>query len=104
MTIRDQNLETTGAVYLTFDNVGVGKIIAEEVMKAKPDGNYAIILGDPGDPNAEGYLVYGCRCTMVSSVEGVKDLDPVYRRDNISGELIDNMTYKDWEEARRGEG
>ena len=58
----------------------------------------------PGDPSAEGYLVYGCRCTMVSSVEGVKDLDPVYRRDNISGELIDNMSYKDWEAARRGEG
>ena len=33
-------------------NKGVGKIIAQEVMKVKPDGNYAIILGDPGDPNA----------------------------------------------------
>ena len=58
----------------------------------------------PGDPNAEGYLVYGCRCTLVSAVEGVKDLDPVYRRDNISGEKIDNMSYKEWEAARRGEG
>ena len=58
----------------------------------------------PGDPDAEGYLVYGCRCTLVSAVEGVKDLDPVYRRDNISGELIDNMSYKEWEAVRRGEG
>lgn len=58
----------------------------------------------PGDPSAEGYLVFGCRCSLVSAVDGVKDLDPVYRRDNISGELIDNMTYKDWEAARRGEG
>jgi uncharacterized protein with gpF-like domain len=58
----------------------------------------------PGDPNAEGYLVYGCRCTLVSAVEGVKDLDPVYRRDNISGEKIDNMSYREWEAARRGEG
>lgn len=58
----------------------------------------------PGDPNAEGYLVYGCRCSLVSSVEGVKDLDPVYRRDNISGEKIDNMSYREWEAARRGEG
>ena len=58
----------------------------------------------PGDPSAEGYLVYGCRCTMVSAVEGVKDLDPVYRRDNISGELIEKMNYREWEAARRGEG
>jgi SPP1 gp7 family putative phage head morphogenesis protein len=58
----------------------------------------------PGDPDAEGYLVYGCRCTLVSSVEGVKDLDPVYRRDNISGEKIDNMSYREWEAAKRGEG
>ncbi|MEI6798411.1 MAG: substrate-binding domain-containing protein [Pseudomonadota bacterium] len=48
----DRLIEDSRAFYLTFDNVGVGKIIAEEVMKAKPDGNYAIIKGDPGDPNA----------------------------------------------------
>ena len=56
----------------------------------------------PGDPEAEGYLVYGCRCTLVSAVDGVKDLDPVYRRDNISGEKIDNMSYREWEAAKRG--
>lgn len=49
----DRLIEDNRAFYLTFDNVGVGKIIAEEVMKAKPDGNYAIIKGDPGDPNAD---------------------------------------------------
>ncbi|MCX8509534.1 MAG: substrate-binding domain-containing protein [Rhodobacteraceae bacterium] len=47
----DRLIEDNRTFYLTFDNVGVGKIIAEEVMKAKPDGNYAIILGDPGAPN-----------------------------------------------------
>ncbi|NCC84034.1 MAG: hypothetical protein EOM03_07895 [Clostridia bacterium] len=56
----------------------------------------------PGDPSAAGYLVYNCRCSLISSVDGVKDLDPVYRRDNISGELIEDMSYKDWEVARRG--
>ncbi|MDB5664026.1 substrate-binding domain-containing protein [Cypionkella sp.] len=49
----DRLIEDNRAFYLTFDNVGVGKIIAEEVMKAKPDGNYVIIKGDPGDPNAD---------------------------------------------------
>jgi len=56
----------------------------------------------PGDPNAEGYLVYGGRCTLVSSIEGVKNLDPEYRRDNISGELIEKMNYREWEAAKRG--
>jgi D-xylose transport system substrate-binding protein len=48
----DRLIEDARAFYLTFDNKGVGRIIAEEVTKAKPDGNYAIILGDPGDPNS----------------------------------------------------
>jgi D-xylose transport system substrate-binding protein len=48
----DRLIEDARTFYLTFDNVGVGRIIAQEVMKAKPEGNYAIILGDPGDPNA----------------------------------------------------
>jgi len=55
----------------------------------------------PGDPNAEGYLVFGCRCSLISAVEGVKDLDPEYRRDNISGELIDKMNYREWESAKK---
>ena len=48
----DRLIEDARTFYLTFDNKGVGKIIATEVMKAKPAGNYAIILGDPGDPNS----------------------------------------------------
>lgn len=48
----DRLIEDGRAFYITFDNKGVGKIIAETVKAAKPDGNYAIIKGDPGDPNA----------------------------------------------------
>ena len=48
----DRLIEDARTFYLTFDNKGVGKIIAQEVMAVKPDGNYAIILGDPGDPNS----------------------------------------------------
>ena len=54
----DRLIEDPRAFYLTFDNKGVGKIIAESVKAAKPDGNYAIIKGDPGDPNA-GFLLEG---------------------------------------------
>ncbi len=54
----DRLIEDARTFYLTFDNKGVGKLIAESVMAAKPDGNYAIIKGDPGDPNA-AFLLEG---------------------------------------------
>ncbi len=54
----DRLIEDNRTFYLTFDNIGVGRIIAESVSAVKPDGNYAIIKGDPGDPNA-GFLLQG---------------------------------------------
>ncbi|KAB2884902.1 MAG: substrate-binding domain-containing protein [Albidovulum sp.] len=49
----DRLIEDNRAFYLTFDNKGVGTIIADTVKAAQPEGNYAIIKGDPGDPNAD---------------------------------------------------
>ncbi len=54
----DRLIEDARTFYLTFDNIGVGRIIAENVLAAAPEGNYAIIKGDPGDPNA-GFLLQG---------------------------------------------
>ncbi|MBO6539832.1 MAG: substrate-binding domain-containing protein [Rhizobiaceae bacterium] len=48
----DRLIEDNRAFYLTFDNKGVGRIIAQEVTKVVPEGNFAIIKGDKGDPNA----------------------------------------------------
>jgi D-xylose transport system substrate-binding protein len=48
----DVLVEDPNALYVTFDNVGVGRIIAQEIQKVKPEGNYAFIKGDKGDPNA----------------------------------------------------
>lgn len=48
----DRLIEDARAFYLTFDNKGVGRIIAESVVAAQPSGNFAIIKGDKGDPNA----------------------------------------------------
>lgn len=48
----DRLIEDPRAFYLTFDNKGVGRIIAETVSGVQGPGNYAIIKGDPGDPNA----------------------------------------------------
>lgn len=54
----------------------------------------------PGDPAAEGYLVYGCRCRTKSVDVKIQGLAPKYRRDNISGEKVKDMNYKQWYEAK----
>jgi D-xylose transport system substrate-binding protein len=48
----DVQFEDPSALYITFDNIGVGRMMAKEIFKAKPEGNYAFIKGDKGDPNA----------------------------------------------------
>jgi D-xylose transport system substrate-binding protein len=53
----DRLVEDPYAYYLTFDNVEVGRIMAREVLKVKPRGQFVFIKGDPGDANAE--FVYG---------------------------------------------
>jgi D-xylose transport system substrate-binding protein len=49
----DRLIEDESAFYITFDNKKVGKIIAETIKALVPEGNYAIIKGDPGDANAQ---------------------------------------------------
>jgi D-xylose transport system substrate-binding protein len=63
----DRLIEDARTFYLTFDNIGVGKIIAESVVAVKPDGNFAIIKGDPGDPNA-AFLLEGMMSVIGDAV------------------------------------
>jgi len=52
----------------------------------------------PGDPAAEPYLTYNCRCTLIGEVEGVDyNLSDVSQRDNKLGD----MTYEEWKEEKR---
>jgi hypothetical protein len=52
----------------------------------------------PGDPAAEPYLTYNCRCTLVGEVEGVDyNLSDKSQRDNKLGD----MTYEEWKEEKR---
>ncbi len=48
----DRLIEDDRAFYLTFDNKEVGRVIARSILAVVPEGNYAIIKGDKGDPNA----------------------------------------------------
>jgi D-xylose transport system substrate-binding protein len=49
----DRLIESPNVLYVTFDNVGVGRMMAKAIEAAKPAGNYAFIKGDKGDPNAD---------------------------------------------------
>jgi D-xylose transport system substrate-binding protein len=65
----DRQIEDERVFYLTFDNVGVGRIIAAMIKQAKPEGNYAIILGDPSDANT-GFLRQGMEEVIGAAVSG----------------------------------
>lgn len=49
----DRLIEDPGALYITFDNVGVGRLMAEVVFGLVPEGNYVIIKGNQADANAD---------------------------------------------------
>ena len=55
----DRLIEDASILYITFDNVLVGKAEAEAILAKVPTGNYVLIKGDPGDPNASTFLPQG---------------------------------------------
>jgi D-xylose transport system substrate-binding protein len=55
----DRLVEDPNVLYITFDNIGVGRAEAEGLFEVVPEGNYVLIKGDPGDPNASTFLPLG---------------------------------------------
>ena len=49
----DRLIEDPGVLYATFDNKGVGKIMAEKLLEVWSEGNLAIIKGNSADANAD---------------------------------------------------
>ena len=49
----DRLIEDPNALYITFDNVEVGRMEARAVFGAQPTGNYVIIKGNKADANAD---------------------------------------------------
>lgn len=48
----------------------------------------------PGDPQAPGYLVYNCRCTLVSAVKGI-DQSGAARKSKLG-----DLSYEDWKAGK----
>jgi len=55
----DRLIEDPSVLYITFDNVAVGEAEAKAILAKVPEGNYVLIKGDPGDPNASTFLPQG---------------------------------------------
>lgn len=55
----------------------------------------------PGDPNADPGNVYNCRCTLVYVYPDYPS--EMQRRDNETGEIVGDMTYREWEEWKAGQ-
>jgi D-xylose transport system substrate-binding protein len=49
----DRLIEDPGALYITFDNVEVGRLQAAAVFEQVPTGNYVFIKGNSADANAD---------------------------------------------------
>jgi D-xylose transport system substrate-binding protein len=49
----DRLIADPGALYVTFDNVGVGRMMAEVIFEEVPTGNYIIIKGNGSDANSD---------------------------------------------------
>ncbi len=49
----DRLIENDGALYITFDNVEVGRMQARAILEAVPSGNYVFIKGNQADANAD---------------------------------------------------
>jgi D-xylose transport system substrate-binding protein len=49
----DRLIEDPGALYITFDNVEVGRLQAQAVFDQVPTGNYVFIKGNSADANAD---------------------------------------------------
>jgi D-xylose transport system substrate-binding protein len=49
----DRLIEDPDALYITFDNVEVGRLQAEAVFAAVPEGRYVIMKGNSADANAD---------------------------------------------------
>lgn len=69
MIAYDVQIEHPDSLYVTFDNVGVGRLMASTMLaEGKTEGNFAFIKGDQGDPNAT-FLFEGIMEVLQPSID-----------------------------------
>ncbi len=82
----DRLIEDPGAFYITFDNVLVGKLQAEALLKVKSAGNFVVIKGNKADANAD-FLRSGM---VQAGLPDVGATDPAGKLVNVGETYTDN--------------
>jgi D-xylose transport system substrate-binding protein len=95
----DRLIENPGALYVTFDNIEVGRMQAEAVYEQVPEGNYVFIKGSSTDANAD-FLRQGQQEVLQDALDSgaVKNVgesytdnwDPAIAQTNMEQFLTDN--------------
>jgi D-xylose transport system substrate-binding protein len=71
----DRLIEDPGALYITFDNVEVGRMQARAVLAQVPKGNYVYIKGNSADANAD--FLRGGQEEILKAAEDAGDIKNV---------------------------
>src|SRR5271166_6904086 len=93
----DRLIESPNVLYITFDNIGVGRMMGKAIEAAKPAGNYAFIKGDKGDANAD-FLFSGITEVLKPAMDAgkIKDVGQTYtdgwKPDNAQKEMEQILT------------
>ena len=93
----DRLIESPNVLYISFDNIGVGRMMAKAIEAAKPAGNYAFIKGDKGDANAD-FLFSGIKEVLKPAMDSgkIKDVGESYtdgwKPDNAQKEMEQILT------------
>ena len=82
----DRLIEDPNVLYATFDNKGVGKIMAEILLGVVSEGNFAIIKGNSADANAD-FLRAGM---TEAGIPDVGQTDPNGKITIVGEEYTDN--------------
>ncbi len=95
----DRLIENPGSLYVTFDNVEIGRLEAEAVFAEVPKGNYVFIKGNSADANAD-FLRQGQQEVLQDALDSgdIKNVgesytdnwDPAIAQTNMEQFLTDN--------------
>ena len=95
----DRLIENPGSLYVTFDNVEIGRLQAEAVLEQVPKGNYVFIKGNSADANAD-FLREGQQEVLQDALDSgdIKNVgesytdnwDPAIAQTNMEQFLTDN--------------
>jgi len=88
----DRLVEDPDVFYITFDNQGVGTIMADVITGLVPSGNYAIIKGHSADPNAD-FLRAGMQTVLdefpdITIPDGCENYSDDWKTENANANMV----------------